>query len=385
MKTEIVKRKYIIIGSIIILLVVARLTLPYFITRHVNKVLADIPGYMGSIADVDIHLIKGAYTIRELKILKVEGNDKIPFIDIPATELSIEWPAIFKGSLVGDITFINPKLNFIGGDKKEGSGKTTNQTGENVDWTVPIKQLMPLPLNGLEIKDGSIFFYDFTTNPKVDIHLKQVQLLATNLNNVDKQNIPLPSKVNATAVSIGNGQLTIDININVLKEIPDLDMDMKFEAINMATLKDFFFAYAKVDVEKGTFNVYSQLTINDGKLNGYVKPLAQDVKIVSWDEKKEGINLIWQSIVGFFVEVFTNQKKDEFATKANLEGDLNIIKTQTWPTVWSIFKNAFVKAFEKNTDNTIKFTPRKIEETKKEKRKRERSEKKDNEEASKKK
>jgi hypothetical protein len=377
MKIQKIRKKYLIIGSIVLILVIARLMLPYFVTRFVNKVLADIPGYTGSISGVDIRLLRGAYSIEDLKLFKVEGIEKIPFIDIPTTDLSIEWSAIFKGSIVGEVIFTNPKLNFIGGDRKDASGKTTNQTGEDVDWTVPIKRLMPLQINRLEIENGSVFFYDFTTKPKVDLHLKQLHLLATNLNNADKQGTALPSKLKATAVSIGNGQLTINMDINILKEIPDLDMDMKFESINMPALNDFFFAYSKVDIEKGIFNVYSELTIEDGKIKGYVKPVAQDVKIVSWkNDKQDGINLIWQAIVGFFVEIFTNQEKNQFATKAELSGDLTSIKTKVWPTVWNVFKNAFVKAFEMNTDNTIKFTPRKVQATKKEKRKRERAKKK---------
>ena len=236
---------------------------------------------------------------------------------------------------------------------------------------------MPLQINRFEVNNGSVFFYDFTTKPEVDLHLKQLHVLATNLNNADDQRIPLPSKINASAVSIGNGKLTIAMDINVLKEIPDVDMNLKFETINMSALNEFFLAYSKVDVEKGTFDLYSEMVIKDGKIDGYVKPLARDVTIVSWEnDKDKPLNLAWQSIVAFFVEIFTNQKKDQFATKAPLEGDLNDVKSEVWPTLLNIYKNAFVKAFEKNTDNTIKFAPLEVEESKKEKRQRERSEKK---------
>ena len=384
MKTRKTWKKYIIIGSVVLVLIVARLMMPYFVVRYVNKVLADIPGYTGSISGVEIRLIRGAYIIEDLKMFKVEGNKKIPFIDIPTTDLSIEWRAIFKGAVVGEIIANNPTVNFIGGDTEDASGKTTNQNGVDVDWTVPIKKLMPLQINRFEVNDGSVFFYDFTVKPKVNLHLKQVNLLATNLNNADKQSSSLPSKVNATAISIGNGLLTIDMDVNVFKEIPDVDMNLKFESINMPALNDFFFAYSGVDVEKGTFNLYSELTIEDGKVKGYVKPIANNVTIVSWkNDKQKPLNMIWQAIVGLFVDVFTNQKKDQFATKVPMEGDLNNVKSKVWPSVWNIFKNAFVKAFEKNTDNTIKFTPRKVEETKKGKRQRERAEKKNKEEGKK--
>ena len=322
------------------------------------KVLADIDGYEGSISDVDIHLIRGAYSIHDLKLFKVNGHEKVPFIDIPTTDLSVEWSALFKGSLVGEVIFEKPQLNFIGGDGDESKkpGNDT-QTGENVDCTKPIKELMPLQINRLEINNGSVFFYDFTTKPKVDIHLDSLQLLATNLNNADKQEMRLPSNVIASATSVGGGKLNLNMDINVLKEIPDLDLNIKFEKVNMPALNDFFVAYGKADIERGTFNLYSELVVNDGKITGYVKPLAQNIKVVDWEkDKKNPFNLVWQGIVGVVAEFFENQRENQFATKVPIQGDLKNIKSGVWPTIWNVFSNAFVQAFERNTDNTIKFS-----------------------------
>ena len=370
------RRSYIIIGCIVIVLIAARLLLPYFVVRHVNKILSQIPHHTGSISDVDIHLVRGAYVIKKLKIFKFDGIKKVPFIDMPNTELSVQWRAIFKGAVVAEVTFNNPILNFIGGDGKNAAGKTTNQTGADVDWTVPLKRLMPMQFNRLEIINGTINFYDFTTKPKANLYLKRVHLLATNLNNADRQKSALPSKVTATAISIGNGKLNVVMDINVLKKIPDLDLDLKFEGINMPAINDFLYAYSKVDVEKGTFNLYSEVVVENGKVKGYVKPLALDVKIVSWkNDKNNIINLIWQSIVGLFVEIFTNQKKDQFATKVALQGDLNNIKTNVWPALGNIFRNAFIQAFESKTDNTLKFKKETKGETRRAKRKREQEQK----------
>ncbi|HEX6222795.1 MAG TPA: DUF748 domain-containing protein [Chryseolinea sp.] len=353
-----IKKIWIILGSILLLLVVARLMMPFFVTRYVNRVLADIDGYEGSISDVDIHLIRGAYSIHDLKLLKVNGRESVPFIDIPTIDLSVEWSALFKGSLVGEVFFEKPQLNFIGGDGDENKkpGNDT-QTGENVDWTKPIKELMPLQINRLEITNGSVFFYDFTTKPKVDIHLDSLQLLATNLNNADRQKDRLPSTVIASATSVGGGKLNVNMNLNVLKEIPDLDLNLKFERIHMPALNDFFVAYSKVDIERGEFNLYSELVVNDGKITGYVKPLAQNIKVVNWEkDKKNPFNLVWQGIVGVVVEFFENQKEDQFATKVALQGDLKNIDSEVWPTIWNVFRNAFVQAFERNTDNTVTFS-----------------------------
>lgn len=352
------KRKIVlwIIGILVALIIIMRLVLPYVVTKYVNQVLSEIPGYWGSISDVDIALIRGAYVIEDLKLFKIDGNKRVPFIDIPEIDLSIEWSALFDGAVVGEVIFMTPSINFIGGDQKNSEGQTENQTGKDVDWTVPVKRLMPLQINRLEVIRGNIFFYDFTTKPQVDISLQQVNATATNLNNAERQQTPLPSHVYATATSIGKGLLTLQMDINVLKKIPDLDMDLKFEGVEMPALNDFFLAYAKVDIEKGTFNLYSEITVNDGALQGYVKPVAQGVQIVNWKKDNQNFfNLIWQSIVGLLVEIFENQNEDQFATKIEVEGNLNNIETSTWPAIWNIFQNAFVKAFEKNTDDTVEF------------------------------
>ncbi len=94
-----------------------------------------------------------------------------------------------------------------------------------MDWTEPIKKLMPLQINRLEINQGMISYYDFSAKPKVRLTLDSLQLLATNLNNANRQKERLPSTVTATATSIGGGSLDLRMAINVLKEVPDLDMN----------------------------------------------------------------------------------------------------------------------------------------------------------------
>lgn len=343
------KKKWKIIIVIAAALVVLRLLSPFFVTRYVNSVLGSIEGYEGSISDVDIHLYRGAYKIHDLKIFTVEGDRKIPFIDIPDTDLSIEWSALFDGAIAGEVVFTHPELNFIGGTEEK-------QSGEGVDWTEPIKDLMLIRINRLEINDGKIVFYDFSTEPRVDLHLDSIYLVATNLSNAESVQKALPSSVTASATSIGNGKLSLEMNINVLKRIPDLDLNLSFEGIHMPALNDFFRAYARVDVERGVFNLYTEMIIDNGNLSGYVKPIAEDVKILDWSkDKRKPLELIWESIAGTIGEIFENQPEEQLATRVPLQGNVASVKTSAWPAIWNIFRNAFVEAFSKSTDNTVRF------------------------------
>jgi hypothetical protein len=361
-------------GVFVVLLLAARLSLPYFVTRYVNIVLAEIPGYYGTIYDVDIRLFRGAYVIDSLKLFKVEGNERVPFVDIPVSDLSVEWGALFEGELVGEAVFSRPVVNFIGGNKTD---TTENQTGEDVDWTEPIKKLTPFRVNRLEVRDGTLTFHDFTTKPKVDVSLKKLHMVATNLTNAADQPDRLPSTITLSGTSIGGGEMQLAMQINVLKEIPDLDMNLRFENVDMRALNDFFRAYARVDVSSGRFNLYSEMAVNDGIVTGYVKPIAQDVKLMDIKEDNNPVNLVWETVVATVKNIFKNQKENQVATRVPLVGDLNNPDIAVWPTIWNVFSNAFVKAFDHNTDNTVRFTDADTqlsEESQKEIKKRERKE-----------
>lgn len=352
-------RLWRVVLVVFVLLVAFRLILPYIVTRYVNKVLSELEGYRGSVSDVDIHLYRGAYQIDSMRIFKIDGEKEIPFIDIPVTDLSIEWSAILDGELVGEITFKKPVLNFIAekkDSKPDGSSEESGdaQSGKNVDWTEQVKKLMPFRINRLRVSDGKVAFYDFSTAPNVDLFLNNVQLDALNLNNAKDNPELLPSRIYLQALSIGNGQLNIAIKANMLKEVPDLDMDLRFESVNLRALNDFFEAYAKVDVEHGKFNLYSEVAILDGKISGYVKPLFHELDVVDWkNDKDKPAKMLWESMVSFITETLENQKQNQFATKVPLSGEISSVDTSFLPALWNIFSNAFVEAFDQNTEGTI--------------------------------
>ncbi|HEU4838591.1 MAG TPA: DUF748 domain-containing protein [Micavibrio sp.] len=347
--TEPAERKHlwrkIGLGFAIILiaaLIGARLYLPVWATDYVNRTLENIPGYTGSISDVDIHLYRGAYTIHDLKLFKKTRGIPVPFLDFKSSDLSIQWAALFDGRVVGDVTLYSPTINFA-------TGKTgATQTGVETDWTKPIKDLMPLDINFVEIHDGKIAYKDFSTKPEVDLSIYNMEARVTNLRNVEKANAALPSTLTATGTSIGKGKLDVTGKMNILKRIPDFALKSKLESINLPAINSYARAFAGIDFNTGNLNIYSDLTVKDGLVSGYVKPLATDIDLIG--KKEEGISVLWESVVSVVMEIFTNQREDQFATQIELEGNLNDPDTNFWSTLGGIFKNAFVKAFSNSIE-----------------------------------
>lgn len=60
-----------------------RLMLPYIVLKYVNKILGNVKEYYGYVHDIDIALIRGAYKINGVKLVKVDSvthqRDTTPF------------------------------------------------------------------------------------------------------------------------------------------------------------------------------------------------------------------------------------------------------------------------------------------------------------------
>lgn len=345
------KTKYYIIFAIVIILIGIRIWLPYGVKNYINKTLVELPGYTGKIEDVDIALFRGAYVIDGLQVLKEDGDYTLPFISVDRIDFSIQWNALFKGKLVGEVIFDRPTLRFL--DHKQ---ENKDQYGEGVDWTEPVKKWIPVKINKLLIQDGKVYFKNPTSKPDVDLYISGVKFEINNLRNADKLTSKLPSDFYMSGVTIGDGALTAQGKINVLKPIPDFDLSFKLESVDIVALNDFLKVYSNVDAEKGNFSLYSEIAIDDAMISGYVKPIIKDLKIIDLTKDSQNpVQLVWESIVAAVTSIFTNHNKDQFASKVPFEGSLKDPDVKIFQSIWNVFRNAFVKAFKNKVDDAITF------------------------------
>ena len=342
------KKRYTIPIIILVILIAFRIYLPTLVKNNINKVLADIPGYYGHVDDVDISLIRGAYVLQGLYLNKMNAKTQVPFLNFPESDISIEWKSLFHGKIVSEIIMTNPEVIYVFEDQKTEGDKPDVE-----DWTKALTDIVPIDINHFEVHNGKISFVELQADPNIDLNISKLELYADNLRNVKSDRRTLPSPIHATAVTFGNGNMKLDGNINLIKEIPDMDLQFALENSNVTALNDFTRHYAGIDFEKGTFGLYSEIAIADGYLKGYMKPLITDSKLIGKDDGVLGV--LWEGFVGFFKFILKNQRTDTLATKIPIEGDLNNLDAGTWPTIINIFGNAWIKAFKGEVDDEIDF------------------------------
>lgn len=344
------KRWVKIFTIVIASLILIRLILPTVVLFIANKSLARMKGYYGHINDVDLAIIRGAYRLDSIYMNKVDTVTlkQTPFFSSAHIQMSVEWKALIHGSLAGEVILESPVLLFTK-DKVEPEVLIRDSTY--------LKELfnksMPLKINRFEVINGTIRYRDESSKPIVDIEMNETFIVAQNLHNSYDSTSQLPARVKGRA-NVYEGLLDFTMRLNPMADNPTFDMNLNIQNTNLKKLNDFFQAYAKVDVNKGTFGLYAEAAAKDGKFVGYVKPLIKDLDVLGKEDRDDNmLRKMWEGMVGTAGQVFKNQEEDQIATKINFEGNIENPDTSLWDTIANVLRNAFVRALQPAIDNQI--------------------------------
>lgn len=346
------RKRRIIWFSIIAVLVIFRIMLPYIVLRYVNNKLANLEEYYGHVDDIDIHLYRGAYVIKDIKLLrkvdKGAQKDTVPFFKSPEIDLSIEWSAIFDGAIVGEISVEEPVVNFV---KEAHKGEDVK--ADTADFAQLVDDLMPVTINRFDIHKGQVHYIDPEAKPRLDIAMRNIEITAKNLTNVTDSKELLPATLTGSADAY-EGKFTLNVKFNALAKQPTFDLNTEMKGLNLVLLNDFLREYGNFDVKKGTFSMYGEFAAKNGRFGGYVKPLLKDLDVVQWN-KEEGnfTQILWETAVGAVAEVLQNQRKEQLATKIPINGSFDNAHVNKWHAISYVLRNAFLQALRPSIDNSI--------------------------------
>jgi hypothetical protein len=348
------KRKLLIaVVTLAMLLLALRMALPSIVQRYVNNKLDESPEYAGQVGDVDIALIRGAYSIDNVEIVKTEGDVPVPLFAAREVEFSLLWKALLNGAAVGEAELHEPVINIVDSEDEENK-----QTGENGRFLAIADDLFPLLIDQIQIHDGQLHFQNFDNEPPVDIYLSDIEGIARNISNSEALTDSSIAHIEITALAMDESDLAVNAAVDSARDDPTFDLNLKLLSLPMSHLDSFIKTYAPFDIEAGTIDLVTELAARDGALEGYVKPIIYNLEVFKWSEDIEEdhdnpFKALWEGLVGAIAELLENQPRDQLATNIPLEGDLNNPDTSVIATIGGILRNAFVEAFQANLDNSI--------------------------------
>src|SRR5262245_34607553 len=146
---------------------------------YVNGRLAALDHYSGSVADVDIGLWRGAYSVDAIEIVKTGAGRRTPFFKSDRVDFSVEWHSLIHGALVSEAQFYAPQLNLVQARSDEKS-----QMGKEEHWLARLEELFPFRFNTIEVHDGVVTFLAPGIQARDALTARGVNGVVTNLTNV---------------------------------------------------------------------------------------------------------------------------------------------------------------------------------------------------------
>jgi hypothetical protein len=203
--------------------------------------------------------------------------------------------------------------------------------------------------------DGRIGYVNQAAKPPYNVFFDAAKIQLENLSNHFKDGA---ARARIAGRFMGSGPTQIQATFRPESKGPDLDMTVSIENTDMRRMNDLLRAYGNFDVVAGNFSMYSEIKIQQGKIDGYVKPLFSDMKVYDrrQDAEKSLFRQVYEGLVGGISGLLQNRPRSEVATKVPISGDVEAPETGTWETIVRLIQNAFFKAilpgFEKEVSQS---------------------------------
>ena len=202
------------------------------------------------------------------------------------------------------------------------------------------------------LTNSELKFIDDAASTHYRFVISDANMRATNLSNHLSAG---PAKFEFNGKLMGSGDTTLTGVLRPEREGPDFDFDLASSGTDLTSLNDFLRAYGKFDVASGRVAVYSQVTVKDHYVSGYVKPLFTDVKVydVEKDKKKPLLHQMKEMVIGGAAKLLKNPRTQQVATKVDISGQVNNPNMSAWQAIGQFIENAFINAIVPGFDREV--------------------------------
>lgn len=339
-----ISRRYsytlVVLIFLAIALIILRMQLPAMVKDYLNGKLADMGNYHGEVADVDIHLWRGAYSVNQLEIIR-KDQPSVVFFKADTIDTAVSWSALLKGRVVANVDLIDAQIHLV---DKESEDKTDHEP----TWRQTVQEILPIEIDQLNIENGEIHFHNFNSDPPVHLVFYQLNGEITHLSNTDRSEGIASANFDVQGLLLDNASATMNGQLDPLGDFHNFEVNLKITGIELTKLNDVSEAYGNFNFKSGNGDFVMELQAVDGQLTGYTKPILDNVEIFDLEKDLEDgvFSAAWQAIVGAFGQIFRNEPKDRIATQIEIQGNLDDPDISTWQAFLAIMQNAFVSAFE---------------------------------------
>jgi hypothetical protein len=201
------------------------------------------------------------------------------------------------------------------------------------------------------VKHGKVLhselgFVNKTAKPNYRVFVSDINAEVDHFSNQLKRLEGGDAVVKVTGRFMGTGQTVVAGTFRPEKPNPDFNLDVRIIKTQLKSFNDVLRAYADVDLSKGAFSFFSELSVKSGEVNGYVKPMFKDIEVYDpkQDADKAVTKKVYEAVVGGVADLLKNGNDQEIAAKSDVTGPVPNPRADTWQIVGTLIQNAFFKA-----------------------------------------
>jgi hypothetical protein len=200
-----------------------------------------------------------------------------------------------------------------------------------------------LEIDILRLKNSEIGFENKGTTPPYRVFISRLSLDLEHLSNhAGRQR----SGFHAHGAFMGSGATVIRGGVQSAARPIDFNVHLEVEDARLPDLNGLLKAHAGVDVAEGLFSLYTEITVKNGQVDGYIKPLVKNLKIYDRqkDSEKPFRQRVKMHVLQFFANLFKNHKSHAVATVAHISGSTGSPEANEWEVIRKLIGNGIFHA-----------------------------------------
>lgn len=253
----------------------------------------------------------------------------------------VEYSPKYREARIDDVTVGGLRLDYVHTAATASAEK--RRASEVSEAAQDDQPAMVVRIGRLELVDSTVGMVNRAADQPYRVYVSDTDLVVTRLSSGFKDG---PAKAKLTGRFMGSGPARASASFREQGKGLDFDLDVAIQNASLPAMNDLLRAYGKLDVTEGTFSIFSEIRIKNGRIDGYVKPLVSDVKVYDrqQDKKKPILKKLYEKVVGGLSHALENRPRDEVATVVDISGPLENPDSSAWEVVVRLVSNAFVKA-----------------------------------------
>jgi Domain of Unknown Function (DUF748) len=203
-----------------------------------------------------------------------------------------------------------------------------------------------------DITHSNFSYTDKTSNPGYRLFINDTDLALKNLSNHQNQG---PAEFALHGEFMGSGDTRVGGDFLASRHGPALNLKVAIRNTDLPSMNDILRAYGRFDVAAGQFSVFSEITLKDDNIEGYVKPMFANLKVYDY-QKDKGTGVLHQAkelVIGGASHLFKNSSTQQVASEIDLKGKLSSPDLSTWQALAQVMRNAFIEAIIPGFDRAV--------------------------------